>query len=385
MEQDINPESRQKISFTKTLTVIVMVFTAILIISLVLLFFVVRHESSLSGAEQHIKLSAQGGFNCEYSEAQKLYPFAEGVMKVTSERAAYLTLSGNEVYSHSINYMNPAFISHGNYCLVYDQDGYSFSVFDKDGSIYSCPTGSQIKSASISDNGYVSIITSDQSSYGDVFVYSPDGTVISQWTSHNSGYPLSCTFNSDATSFVITTLNTSGAVPVPYIRVFDLTKTDNGIKASENSFYTTETNDILSTCFFLNDNLYAFSTSKIFKVSDNKLSQVNINFTLANYARLVGKHIFLIYSDGVDQINKLSVIDKGDKVVYNSDIGSVVNCVASSDSLFAVSVDNRIFVYNESGSVLGDISVDQDILRIGFISGRDLCIVSTGGVHTVNY
>ena len=97
------------------------------------------------------------------------------------------------------------------------------------------------------------------------------------------------------------------------------------------------------------------------------------------------KHIFLIHSDGVDQINKLSIVDKGDKVVYTSDIGSVVNCIASNDGLFAVSVDNRIFVYNESGSVLGDISVDQDILRIGFISGRDLCIVSTGGVHTVNY
>lgn len=385
MEQDIYPESRQKITFTRTLTVIVMVFTAILIISLVLLFFVIRHESSLSGAEQHIKLSAQGGFNCEYSEAQKLYPFAEGVMKVTGERVAYLTLSGNEVYSSTINYQNPAFINHGNYCLVYDQDGHSFSVFDKDNLIYTSPTSSQIKSASLSDNGYASIITSDESSYGDVFVYGPDGTVISQWTSHNSGYPLTCSFNSDASSFAITTLNTSGAVPVPYIRVFDLTKTETGIKASENSFYTTETSDILSSCFFLNDNLYSFSSTKIFKVSDNKLTQVNLDFTVANYAQLVGKHIFLIHSDGVDQINKLSIVDKGDKVVYTSDIGSVVNCIASNDGLFAVSVDNRIFVYNESGSVLGDISVDQDILRIGFISGRDLCIVSTGGVHTVNY
>ena len=111
----------RKLSFTRTLTIIIMVFTAVLIISLVLLYFVARHEKSLAGAEQHIKLSAQGGFNCEYSEAQKLYPFGDGVMKVTGERIAYITLSGNEIYSLGINYQNPSCITNDDYCLVFNQ------------------------------------------------------------------------------------------------------------------------------------------------------------------------------------------------------------------------------------------------------------------------
>ena len=76
-----------------------MVFAFLFIVSLVLLFFVMRHEESMTGAEQQIRLSAQGGFNCEYSEAQKLFPFGDGVVKVTGERVAYLTLSGNEIFS----------------------------------------------------------------------------------------------------------------------------------------------------------------------------------------------------------------------------------------------------------------------------------------------
>ena len=383
---DTNPDSSErKLSFTRTLTIIIMVFTAVLIISLVLLYFVARHEKSLAGAEQHIKLSAQGGFSCEYSEAQKLYPYGDGVMKVTGERIAYITLSGNEIYSVGINYQNPACISNSEYCLVYDLNGYSFSLLNKEGSIYSAPTTNQIKSGTISNDGFVAIITSDEQSYGNLFVFDSAGNTISQWTSNNSGYPLAASFNGNSSKVAVTTVNTTGAAAVPYIRIFDILKTDLGLTMQDNSFYTTNTNDVISTCFFIDDSLYAFSSSKLFKVTGDKLTAVDMDFQLADYSLLVGDHIFLVYSEGVEQINKLAVINHNDKIVYSSDIGSKVNCVCGGNGVFAISVDDRIFVYNESGNVIGDVSVDQDILRMGFISGKDLCVVSTGGVHTINY
>ena len=375
----------KRLSFTKTLTVIIMSFTAVLIVSLVLVYFVARHEQSLAGAEQYIKLSSQGGFNCEYSEAQKLYPFGEGVMKITGERIAYLTLSGNEIYSTSVAYKNPSCICNDDYCLVYDLDGYSFTMLNISQVIYTSPTTKPVKGASVSRDGYAAIITSDESSYGNVYLYEPNGTVISEWNSNNSGYPLSCCFNEGSKKLAVTTVNLTGAAAIPYIRVFDIMDSDLGKKVQDNSFYTTESNDILSTCFYLDDNLYSFSSSKLYKVSGDKLETVDLEFALANYSLLVGDHIFLVYSDGVEQICKLAVIDRHDKIVYSSDIGSQVNCVCSGNGLFAISVDNRIFVYNESGSVIGDVAVDQDILRMGFISGRELCVVSTGGVHNVNY
>ena len=120
-------------------------------------------------------------------------------------------------------------------------------------------------------------------------------------------------------------------------------------------------------------------------MAEDKITSLDLDFSVANYAMLVGDHIFLVFSDGVDQMNKLAIIDHNDHIGYSSDIGTQVHCVCASKDLFAISVDNRIFVYNESGVVVGDISVDEDILRMGFISGKDLCVVSTGGVHTVNY
>ena len=64
------------------LTVVVMIFAIVLIASIVLLFFVSKSIESHQGADMQIKLSGQGGFNCEYSEAQKLYPFADATKSI---------------------------------------------------------------------------------------------------------------------------------------------------------------------------------------------------------------------------------------------------------------------------------------------------------------
>ena len=79
----------------KKLTVILSVFIAVLIGLFVLIYFVAKEDEALQSADQAIRLSAQGGFDCEYAEAQKLYAFGDGILKITNERVAYLTLSGN--------------------------------------------------------------------------------------------------------------------------------------------------------------------------------------------------------------------------------------------------------------------------------------------------
>ena len=320
-----------------------------------------------------------------HSEAQKLFPFGDGVVKVTGERVAYLTLSGNEIFSSIVDYRNPSCITSDNYCLVFDLDGYSFTFLGKESVLYSHPTSFQIKGGAISDSGFAAILTSDDNSYGNVYLYDPEGNVISEWSSYNSGYPIACCFNSDTTKMAITTINTVGAVPVPYIRIFNIVATDRGYTVEDNAFYTTDNNDILATCFFIDDALYAFSSTRLYKVNGDVLAPVDLNFSVANFSLLVGDRIFLVYADGVEQMNKLAIVDSKEKILYTSDIGSQVHCVCSGKGLFAISVDTRIFVYNEGGTLIGDVQVDEDILRMGFISGNDLCVVSTGGVHTIAY
>ena len=113
------------------------------------------------------------------------------------------------------------------------------------------------------------------------------------------------------------------------------------------------------------------------------MSKIDFDFSSINRVTLVGDKMYIVYSDGISQLNKLAIIDGNNTVLYKSDIGSEVNAVCTNGDLYAISVDKRIFIYRGS-TLTDDISVDEDILRMGFISGDKLCVVSSGGVHTVN-
>ena len=128
-----NNGSVSQAAIRKALTIAVMIFSLVLIISISLIFVVSKKIESLAGADAQIKLSAQGGFSCEYSEAQKLYPYGDGCIKVTSERIAYLNLTGNEIFSQMVSYKNPQCVIFGDNVAGFDRDGYGFTVLDKDG------------------------------------------------------------------------------------------------------------------------------------------------------------------------------------------------------------------------------------------------------------
>ena len=368
----------------KGLTIAVTIFAALLIISIVLIFVVSKKIESMAGADAQIKLSAQGGFSCEYSEAQKLFPFGDGVVKVTSDRIAYLTLSGSEVFSQTVSYQNPQCVTFGDYVAVFDRDGYNFTVLDQYGIWYSKPTANPVKSVQMSSDGFIAVICGSNESFGEVGLYDKEGNELAVWTSYNSGFPICCAFNDDSSLLAVSTINTSGAVIVPYVRVFAIKNTPKGYEVTDHAVYTTEDSVIFASIFFVGDKLCCFTSNSLYEVQENKLSLMNYDFSAIGYVKKVGNNLFITYADGISQLNKLAVISQDDRIIYNSNIGSNIVCVAQTEKLYAISVDRRVFIYNTSGVITADFSVDEDIIRMNFISGDKLCVVSTGGVHTIN-
>ena len=368
----------------KGLTIAVTIFGALLIVSIVMIFVVSKKIDSMSGADAQIKLSAQGGFTCEYSEAQKLYPFGDGVVKVTSDRIAYLTLSGTEVFSQTVSYQNPQCVTFGEYVAVFDRDGYNFTVLDQYGIWYSKPTANPVKSVQMSSDGFIAVICGSSESFGEVGLYDKDGNELAVWTSYNSGFPICCAFNANSSLLAVSTINTSGAVIVPYVRVFAINKSDKGYEVTDHAVYTTDDNVIFASVCYVGDKLCCFTSNALYEVRDNTLTQMNFDFSAIGYVKKVGNNLFVTYADGISHLNKLAIINQNDSVIYNHSIGSNIVCVAQTEKLFAISVDRRVFIFNTSGTITADYSVDEDIIRMNFISGDKLCVVSTGGVHTIN-
>ncbi len=337
----------------------------------------------MEGADSQIKLAAQGGFNCEYSEAQKLYPYGEGVVKVTNERVAYLTLSGTEIYNVQVSYSNPQCVIYGDYVAVFDLNGYSFTLMTREKALYTAHTTNQIKALTISPKGYIAIITGSDESNGDVVLYDENGKAQYQWSSYNSGFPVSCCFDSESTKLAVSTVNTSGAVIVPYVRVFAISRGNSSLEMADSAMYTVEGNVLFMSMFYSGDKLYCFTSNSMYEVKEGKLVQINYDFSAIGYVNLVDNRLFITYSDGVSQLGKLAVLNGSESVIYNSEIGTKISAVAVSGKLYAISVDRRIFVFDSSGAILNDFAVDEDIIRLNFIAGNKLCVVSASGVHTV--
>ena len=378
-----NDGSLSQKTIRKGLTIAVSIFAFLLIVSIVLIFVVSKKIESLTGADAQIKLSAQGGFNCEYSEAQKLYPYGDGVIKVTSERIAYLNLSGNEIFSQTVSYKNPQCVTFGEHVAVFDRDGYNFTVLDKNGFWYSKPTKNPVKSVQMSESGFIAVISGNSESFGEVTLFDRQGNQLAEWASYNSGFPVCCAFNADSSLIAVSTINTSGAVIIPYIRVFSIEKTDKGYDVDDNAVYTTDDSVIFASLCYIGNKLCCFTSNSLYEVKDNSLTQINFDFSAISYVKKVNNNLFITYSDGISQLSKLAVINSSDNVIYNSNIGTNIICVAQTTGYYAISVDRRIFIYNTSGVIVNDLAVDEDIIRMNFISGNKLCVVSTSGVHTV--
>ena len=381
----MDTKSKSNSTIYKSLTITVMLFVVLLVISIVLLFLVINREDALKGADRAIRLSAQGGFDCEYAEAQKLFPFEEGVLKVLNDRVAYLTLSGNEVYSNTVNYQNPICSVNNDHAIVCDMDGYTFSMYTQDHQVFVLSTTEKIKAVSIASDGKCAIICDSEDAFGQVTIYDENGVFIASWISYDSGYPLAAVFNSDSSKVMVSAVNTDGATYESYIKVFSIVYEGSKYTASDYSMYIIPEDTIVSALCYCGEAMYAFSSSSIYTLSGESFAPLTLDIGSVNYEAVVGDNLFIIYSDGVDQMNKLAILDSSNQIVYNSPVGSVVNAYCYNDSYFALSIDRRIYVFDATGKVVADISVDEDVLRLGYIENDRLVVVSTGGVHSITY
>ena len=166
--------------------------------------------------------------------------------------------------------------------------------------------------------------------------------------------------------------------------MFSITKNDKGYDVVDNAVYTTDDNVIFASVCYVGKKLCCFTSNALYEVQNDNLSKMNYDFSAIGFVKNVGNNLFVTYSDGISQLNKLAIINSSDSIIYNSNIGSNIVCVAQNGGYYAISVDRRVFIFNTSGIITDDYSVDEDIIRMNFLSGNKLCVVSTGGVHTLN-
>jgi len=163
------------------------------------------------------------GFLCDPGEAAQMLPYLDGVAQIAPDRVARLDLSGNAVWSATISMEAPVGTIAGGRLLVVDPGGFQAAVYDADGLVWSAETAAHIDGATISASGHVAVLTDDPGYKGVVNVFAPDGTLLFQWMSSETGYVLSASVDPTGTRVDVSALYTDGAAARPVYRSFAMT------------------------------------------------------------------------------------------------------------------------------------------------------------------
>lgn len=367
--------------------VVVLLVIMLMVSSGVLVFLVRNHIEASSGAESVTKISAQRGFAVEYSEAQKLYPYSDGVLKVTATRVAFLSMDGTEIFGVDIEMDNPFCVINGDYALVADAGGYFMILLSPEGLIYKQQMSGAISFGALSSDGLAAVIMEQQGKKGAVNVLDQTGASLLQWNSVESGYPVSVEFSPDQTVLDISLIDTDGSTMIPHLKQIRLPSAANNQKASDLSIYTPEITTILpSICYIGQDmpvlagisDVIGFSGGEI-KTLDRKFGQIISVFSVNN-------GLAVIYTDGVGQEIKLeyltSSFTRGNSLV----LGNSFIDADSGNGKIVVAADDKILLIDAASlSIEKSVTVDQEVIRVGFEKNGKVLVITADSVREIPF
>ncbi len=380
-------KQKPKRKFTHRYATPILVVLCILlaVVSIVLVYMIRNHESAKSGAKAQLRLSAIAGFDCEYSEAQQIYPFQNGLLKVSNKRVAYLSISGNEIFSEELEMSSPVCIKSGPYAMVADTEGFLCALFSEQGMVYKTHMTGKIGNFALAPSGLSALIIEDGDSFGCVYIMEKDSSFLAKWSSFESGYPISLAFAPDESSLSVSLVDTDGSQMIPHVKQFSIPKDRTSARPSENAFFTPLVTDSMPLLAYLsNERVAVAGISDVAIIGNGKCEAVSPAFPCVTSILSFEGGYGVVYSDGIDQPLRLATFNSNGSKIGEISLGNEVlgTDVSGSSALFAVD-EKIVLVDMAKAKVSSTINVDEPVLRVSFFGSKNICVVTNAGVREI--
>ena len=389
-----NPEERRAAEKTQTTTkkrhrfatpLLVILCVILAAVSIILVYMLRNHFEAKNGAKEQLRLSAIAGFDCEYTEAQQLYPFQNGLLKVSTKRVAYLSISGNEIFSVDMEMSNPSVVFAGPYAMIADTEGFLCAMFSEDGLIYSSHMTGKIGSIALAPSGLSAVIIDEGESFGCVYMMEKDGSFLAKWSSYESGYPLALAFAPDESTLSVTLVDTDGSQMIPHVKIFAIPSDRTTARPTEYAFYSPVITDVMPLLAYTSTNRLAVAgIGDVVLIGDGKCDPVNPPFpcvySIFSYSGGCG----VIYSEGVDQPLHLTTFNGNGGKIGDIQLGNEVLDYDVSGNQALIAADDSIFLVDLSRAhISSTIPVDEPVLRVAFFGSKNICLVTSAGVREI--
>ena len=356
-------------------------------VAIVLSYMLKNHNAAKSGMREQLRMSAIAGFDCEYTEAQQLYPFKNGLLKVTSSRIAYLSISGNDIYGVDVEMSNPVCRISGDYAMVADTDGFLCAVFTEEGKLFEKHLPGKIGNLAIAPSGISALIIDEGNSFGEVYFMNNDGSFMAQWTSNESGYPVSLEFSPDEKILSVSLVDTDGSQMVPLVKQFSIPEDRINSKPKEYAVYSPElVTDIMPLLAYLRSDLLAVAgVSDVAVLGEGKCTMVDPPFPCVSSIFSYDGGYAVVYSEGLEQPLKLAIYDSSASKRSVIDLGNQMYHYNVSGNRALIAVDETIYIVNlANGRIDSKIPVDETVIRVSFFGSKNICVITSVGVREIS-
>lgn len=382
-ETDSRRKKRSAKKRRSLLPLLVFFILVLMAASGVLIYLVRNHLEAAVGVDTTTRLSAQSGFSCEYSEAQKLYPFSNGVLKVTATRVAYLSMTGSEVYGVDIEMDHPFCVIRGDYALVADSGGYFCALLNEKGLVYEKQMTGAISFGALSPEGLAGLIMEQQDTKGAVYLLDAAGEFLAQWNSVESGYPVSISFAPDRAVVNIALVDTDGSSMQPHLKQIGLPTGDQDRKAKDLALYSPDVSSILSSVSYIGSDMTVLAgISDVLCFNSGEIKTLSTSYGQIFSVFSVGEGVAVIYTDGLGQEIRMEYLrsdfQRGNSIV----LGNTFVDASTMDGKVVIAVDDRILMVDAASlTIEKSVTVDQDILQVGIHRDGTVVAVTADSVR----
>ncbi len=382
MNTQQRPAHRQPKRSQASLVVLIML-AFLLLIAAVMLAISIPEETVLPDSTVPVETAAVSelGFACDSVEAQKLFPFGQGVVKLTNNRLAYLTIEGTEVFAQEIDMSSPYVVKSGQRLIAADREGTSYVVIDETGVLFTGNREGRVVGAAFAADQTLALIEDRHNSTGVVAILDGQtGQMNYECFFPESGYVLSVRFTPDSQAFDVAVVNTDGAKARPLLKRFAISGEASGQRVIDaEGIYPLIVYD---------------RSGQPVLCSNTKLIGVNyerddFRFTvdLPEIQSVAGTSAEPVVLAGERSGGKLGISSLGEdgKLSPGIELGDQVTPLAVAGQFVTFGSGTHVYVYDaDKRQLVMDSNLAVEIVRADFVDSKLLTVVTGSGVRRLS-
>lgn len=339
------------------------------------------------------KTSVTKGSDSINNKSVRYSSFRNGLMRISNDGITYINDKGEVKYITSYNMKEPIYEYNDNYFVIADRNGYEFYIFDKNGLLGSNFLKNSIQKISLSNDGIVYILqTDEESSYINVFRSNGkeiDISIKSNLT--NDGMPIDLSTSNDGTelSVAYTCLSNNNIYSKATYYNFDDAGKNANSKRIVGEFINEFNDKLLARTHFFDNKLSCLLYEKgIYFVSlANKSNPVVINHIEFEY-KIKSVSYNKEYIAFVFENNDLMVISKDGNIVSKRKIDFDYENFYLSDNYIIFIYGNRTVIYDARGRMIFNKELEMEVQYVAkkrSLFFTELLIGITDGVECIRF